>query len=305
MAKQKDVSMFRSKRMRATLLDGAGRPVYGGSSVVTTRGQITTTFAAVIDSGQAITQTNGNGDTCVNEPAVPHYTGHTVTATFCKVDYALFEMLTGNPVVLNDAGEIRGIKQGTSVDLSKVNFALELWTGASTTDTPRTGAQGIWGYIIAPFLSGGTLGDITVENAAITFTVSGMSTKNGAAWGKGPYNVDLVAGVAAPLFQALTSTDHLWTGTVEIAPPTEKIGSTPLLNPTAAALTSITGTVTGKSVTFAPTPAGTEPVQYDFGDGFWDYAETGSFTHVYATAGTYTVTGKRGTSTATTSVTVA
>ena len=306
MARQRDTGLYKSKRMRATLVDQAGRPVYGPESVVVTSGQITTTFTPNVEEGEAISQPNGNGDTCLNVPATPTYTGDTVEATFCKVDFSLFELLTGNPVVRNDDGTIVGIKKGTKIDLSKVNFALELWTGAQTDGAVRAGAEGAWGYILSPFLQGGTLGDITIENAAITFTVSGMQTKNGNAWGRGPYNVDLVGGVAAPLNEALDFSDHVQIITVEIAPPSDALsGFQALLDPAAPALTAVTATVVGSEATFAPTPAGTDPVEYDFGNGEWDYAETGSFVYEYPAAGTYTATARRGSSTVTTQVTVA
>lgn len=306
MGKQQNASLYKSKRMRATLLDNAGRPIYGPESVVVTSGQISTTFTPNVEEGESISQPNGNGDTCLNVPGTPTFTGFAVESTFCKVEFALFELLTGNPVVLNDDGTIVGIDEGTDIDLSNVNFALELWTGAQVDSAPRDGAEGAWGYILAPFLSGGTLGDITIENAAITFTVTGMQTKNGAAWGSGPYNVDLVGGVAAPLFKPLTSRKHRRIITVEIAPPSDELaGFLPLLDRTDPALTAVTATVTGNSVAFAPTPAGTDPVHYEFGDGQWDYAETGSFTHVYAGPGTYTATARRGASVKTTQVTIA
>lgn len=303
--RQKNVSLYKNKRMRATLLDAVGRVVYGAESVVVTSGQITTAFTPNVEEGETISQPNGNGDTCLNVPAKPNFTGFAVEATFCKVEFALFELLTGTPVVLNDDGTIVGIDEGTDIDLSTVNFALELWTGAQSSDTPRPGAEGEWGYILAPFLSGGTIGDITIENAAITFTVTGMQTKNGAAWGSGPHNVELVAGVAAPLFKPMTSKKHRRIISVEIAPPSDALeGFQPLLDLTDPALTSITATATAKSVAIAPMPAGTDPAWYDFGDGTWDYAETGSYTHVYKEAGTFTITGHRGSSTKTVQVVV-
>lgn len=304
MGRQRDASLYKSKRMRATRLDRSGRPVHGPESIVVTKGQITTTFTPNVEEGEAITQPNGNGDNCLNVPGQNNFTGFSVESQFCNVDFALFEMLTGNPVVLNDDGQIRGIKQGTSIDLSGVNFALELWTGAQVSDNPREGSEGEWGYIMSPFLSGGTLGDIVVENAAITFTVTGMQTRNGATWGKGPYKVDLVGGVAAPLYEALTNTDHLLTIIVEIAPPEALPGFQAFLDPTDPAVTSVTATGTGLTKTFAPVPAGTDPVEYDFGDGTWDYAETGSYTKTYDAADTYTVTARRGTSKVTSQVVV-
>lgn len=304
--RQKDVSLYKSKRMRATLVDAVGRPVFGPESVVVTSGQISTTFTSNVEEGDSISQPNGNGDSCLNVPGTRTYTGETAEATFCKVDFALFELLTGSPVVRNDDGTIVGIKKGTKVDLSNVNFALELWTGAQTDGAAREGAEGSWGYILAPFLQGGTLGDITIENAAITFTVTGMQTKNGNTWGRGPYNVDLVGGVAAPLNEALDFSDHLQIITVEIAPPGDELsGFQPLLDRTDPALTSITATVTGNDVVFAPVPAGTDAVHYEFGNGEWDYAETGTFNYEYPEPGTYTAVGRRGSSRVTVPVVIA
>lgn len=302
--KQKQVALYKSKTMRVTEVDFSGRPVYGPDSVIVTNGQITTAFTANIEEGETLSGTNGNGDICWSEPADPNFTGYGIEATFCNVDFALFEKLTGHPVVLNDDGTIVGIEEGSTVKLSDVTFALELWTGAKSTTAPRDGSEGDWGYILTPFVRGGTITDITVENAGITFGVTGMTTKNGTNWGSGPYNVDLVGGVPAPLFQSVAKTAYRRTMTVEVAPPTVFEGSIPLLDRTDPALTALTTTPTGLSVLIAPTPAGTDPVWYEFGDGEWDYAETGTYTHVYEAAGTYIITGRRGSSTVTKSVTV-
>lgn len=304
MAKQKQVALYRSKTMRVTEVDFSGRPVLGPESVIVTNGQITTAFTANVEDGESLSGINGNGDICWSEPSDPSFTGYGIEATFCNVDFALFEKLTGHPVILNDDGTIVGIEEGSTVKLSDVTFALELWTGAKSTDVARTGAQGEWGYILTPFVRGGTITDITVENAAITFGVTGMVTKNGTNWGSGPHDVELVAGVPAPLFTPVAKTAYRRTMSVEVAPPQVFEGSVPLLDRTDPALTSVTATATGLSVAFAPTPAGTDPVWYEFGDGQWDYAETGSYTHEYAAAGTYSYTAHRGSSTVTGQVTV-
>ena len=296
MGKQKQISLFKSKVMRVTEVDFSGRPVIGPESVIVTNGQITTQFTGNVEEGEALSGTNGNGDICWSEPSDPTFTGYTIEATFCNVDFALFEKLTGHPVILNDDGTIVGIEERGSIKLSDVTFALELWTGANTKAVARDGAEGEWGYILAPFVRGGTISDITVENAAITFGVTGMITKNGTNWGSGPYDVELVGGEAAPLFTPVDKTAYRRTMSVEIAPPTVYEGSIPLLDRTDPAITDITPTATGLSVAFAPVPAGTDPVWYEFGDGEWDVAETGSYTHVYAAAGTYTVTARRGVS---------
>lgn len=302
--KQKRFAPYKGKKLRATELDFSGRPVLGPDSVIVTDGMVTFAMTANVEESEAISSTNANGDICWSVPAEPKLINFSIEATFCNVDFSLFEKLTGHPVVLNDDGTIVGITEGTKISLADVNVALELWTGANPSGSARAGAEGEWGYILLPFVRGGTVSDITVENAAITFGVTGMVTKDGANWGAGPYNVELVGGVAAPLFEALESTDHRRIMSVEIAPPQAYEGSVPLLDRTDPALTNVTATVTGDDVALAPVPAGTDPVWYDFGDGEWDYAETGSYTHTYAASGTYTVTAKRGTSTVTKSVTV-
>ena len=306
MGKQKQISIYKSKVMRVTEVDFSGRPVIGDDSVIVTNGQITTQFTGNVEEGEALSATNGNGDICWTEPSDPSFTGYGIEATFCNVDFALFEKLTGHPVVLNDDGTIVGIEERSNIKLSDVTFALELWTGANTKDTARTGAEGEWGYILAPFVRGGTISDITVENAAITFGVTGMVTKNGTNWGSGPYNVELVGGVAAPLFEPVATTAYRRTMSVEIAPPQVYEGSIPLLDPTDPALTDFTFTddVGTLEADFVPVPSGTDPVWYEFGDGSWDVADTGSYTHTYPAAGTYSVTARRGTSEITKNVVV-
>lgn len=303
--KSKKVSLIRGRRMRATLVDANGRPVIGDDTAVVTKGFITVSMTTNMEEGEAISQTNASGETCIAEPATPQFMGIGVEATFCEVDFALFHLLTGQELVYDEAGTVVGITESSNVDLSAVNFALELWLGAVNDDSaPVEGSQGKYGYVLLPFLGGGIIGDYTIENAAITFTISNMNTKNGSGWGRGPYAVDIVNGKPALLHQPLKAADHRRTMVVEVAPPAVYSGAIPVLDPAGTALTDITATVTGKVAALAPTPAGTGPVWYDFGDGEWDYSETGSHSHTYANAGTYTVTARRGLSTVTKAVTV-
>lgn len=296
MGKSRNTSYLRGRRMRATVLDAAGAPVYGEDAVVTTKGFITVAYTTVTQDGEAITVTNAAGEACVAESATPTMSGFTVEATFCEVDYRLFEILTGQRVLLDDNDVAIGIAESTDVDLSTVNFALELWLGSKNA--------GEYGYVLTPFLRGGIIGDVSIENAAITFTVTGLVTRGGSAWGKGPYAVQTVGGVAAQLKDPVTAAEHRRWLSVTVAPPVVEEGSTPLLDPTDAAVTDLTTTPTLLSVLIAPVPSGSDPIMYDFGDGTWDYAATGSYTHVYAAAGTYTITARRGLSTYSEPVTV-
>ena len=305
MAQQRTTAFLRGKRLRGTRLSQAGRPVYGDGSVVVSKGFVNLALTTNTEEGESIVRTNANGETCISATAAPSFTGVGVEAEFCNADFSFFEMATGQRIVLNDDGKAVGITESTDVDLGSVRFALEAWTGAESSEVSREGAEGEWGYVLLPNVGGGVLGDYTIENDAISFTLTGMQTKNAGSWGAGPYNVDLVGGVAAPLFDPMLPNDHRRLQIVEIAPPDVYAGSIPLLDPAAPALTGVTATVDidGFTVDIEPVPAGTDPVWYEFGDGTWDYAETGSYTHVYEVPGTYTITARRGTSEVTATVT--
>lgn len=293
------VSFLRGKRMRATKLNGAAIPLVGDSSVVTTKGFVTLTMTSNTEEGEAINVVNAGGESCVTEAATPTWTGVAVEAEFCDVDFALFNMITGQQVVLDANGKAIGITESSDVDLTSVKFALEVWMGASTNQTPAAGSQGFYGYVLLPHLGGGVVSDVAIANGAITFTITGMQTKNGGAWGAGPHKVQLVAGSAAVLSTPMLANDHRRIMITEVAPPTAYAGATPLLSTADAVITDYTMTKTGLSVAFAPTPAGSVPMFYDFGDGTWDYSANGSYTHVYAANGTYTTIGRRGPSTIT------
>lgn len=303
MGKSKNLSLLRGKRMRATRVDSFGRPVVGADNAVVTKGFITVAYTTNTEEGEAIAVVNAGGETCVSEAAAPTFSGFSVEATFCNVDFALFNLLTGQELVKDASGTVVGITESTDVDIKTVNFALELWLGATGDNVAGTGSQGQWGYVLTPFLGGGVIGDVTVENAAITFTVTGMTTKDGSGWGSGPYAVELVGGKAAALSTPMKPKDHRRTMHVEVAPPAPFVGSIPVLDPAGTAITTVAGTVTGKSVALTPTPAG-GGVLYEFGDGTWDYAETGSYSKTFDTAGKYTITARRGFSAATTTVTI-
>lgn len=295
MAQSKKVSFLRGKRIRATLVDTGGRPVYGDSSVAVSKGVVTLSYTTNTEDGQSITVANMNGDTCVSQSAPSVFTGFGVEAEFCEVDFSLLSMITGQKVYVGDNGQIIGMTESTDVDLSTVNFGLEMWLGSSNA--------GEYGYVLTPFLGGGVLSDVSVQNDAISFTVTGLTTKNGTGWGTGPYKVENVSGTPSALRTPMLANDHRRTFSTSIAPPVAYAGTQPLLDPAKPAITDFTATVATKQVTFAPTPAGTDPMFYDFGDGTWDYAPTGGYVKTYATAGTWTVTAKRGSSSITKTVT--
>lgn len=280
---------------RVTRLDGCGRVVYGPDSVVTTKGVVTVGYTANLDEGEEVNVPNFAGERCAYRPAKPRFLNYTVEISFCEVDPDLLAMMTGQEVSLDANGDVAGFGIDSAVDTTATAFALEVWLGAPASGGCEENADGNYGYVLLPFLQGGILGDFTVENAAVTFTISGATTLDGNAWGVGPYDVALDAmGNPAPLPNPLSTTKHLELLNVGVAPPTAECGARPLLDPDAEPLTDVDTTITLLSVDFDPVPAGADPWWIDFGDGTWDYSEDGStITHVYDADGTYDYTAYR------------
>jgi len=179
--------ILRGRRLRATRLDGCGNPVLGPDSTVVTKGYISVALTANIEEGEEISITNANGDVCVLDTPCPKLQNYSVEITFCDVNPALFNLMSGQPLVTN-GGDTVGFRMNSDVNACDSGFALELWTGVAT-EACAPGAGQSYGYILLPFLQGGVLGDFTVENAGINFVLTGAVTKKGSGWGVGPYDV--------------------------------------------------------------------------------------------------------------------
>lgn len=293
----KCLSLVKGRKIRVTRLDNCGRPVYGDDSQVVSKGFISVGYTANTTETDEINVTNAAGERCVYEASVTSLTGYGVEIQFCNVDPELLSLVTGQPVVLGpDGNSVIGFDVDTKIELSNSNFALELWAGAPTGDACSTeGAEGSFGYLLLPYLSGGILGDFTVENAAVTFTVTGANTKEGNAWGVGPYSDIMLDGASptpapGPMPSPVSTSTALRTLIVDLAPPDDACGARPLMDPSATPLSSISDSPTGLAVDFTTTPASDGPVWWDFGDGTWDYvAAPGDASHTYAAAGTYVV----------------
>lgn len=281
---------------RVTSVDACGRVIYGESSQAVSEGFVSVAWTANTTEVAEISQENARGKKCIYKPARQNFASYSVVMTFCEVDPEYFSLVTGQRVFLDGNGDAVGFAISSDVDLGDRGFGLEVWAGSPPTaeGCSNPNAQGRYGYFLAPFLQGGILGDYTIENGAINFTITGATTQDGTAWGVGPYPVMLGAtDLPGPLTQSLESKDHklmIWT---EVAPPEAFYGTRPVLDPSTAAITAVVATEGGgpTEATFAFTGAtAATPVWIEFGDGSWDYVANGSLgsSHSYATNGTFT-----------------
>lgn len=293
-----------------TKVNACGQPVYGEDTSVVTKGFTSISVTANLDETDEINVPNASGERCVYEPSCTSLLNYEVEIEFCQVDPALFGMLTGQEVIYDEDGVAIGFKVCSDVNsCAGDGFALEIWTGApgstcvvDADGNISTSAQP-GGYILFPYLTGGTFGDFTIENAEITFTLTGAQSKEGSLWGSGPHPTqwDPTAGENGSYVPATTFTvdscDHLIVTQTTTPAPTPYCGPIPTLDPTQADVEDFEAAAGAQpnTMTFSPLPEATDPFWVDFGDGEWDYSEDGSdLSHQYTSPGTYTVTVYRG-----------
>lgn len=218
--------LVRGRTMRVTQTDGCCTPAYGAEDgMVVTDGFVSVALTANINEPEEIIITNANGKTCVRDAGCAEFQGYSVEITFCEVTPCLFSLVTGQPSVVNSAGEIVGFRMNSAISGCDSGFALEVWMGVP--GVACSGEAGGFGYLLLPCLQGGVIGDFTIENAAITFTITGAATKAGNGWGVGPYSVvEDGLGAAAPLPSPLDPDDHLYVSFTTVPPPEETDGCT-------------------------------------------------------------------------------
>jgi hypothetical protein len=255
MANPKSFPLVRGRTMRVTAVDGCCSPAYGEDAQVVTDGFVSVALTANINTPDEIVITNANGKTCVRDTGCPEFQGYGVEITFCEVSPCLFSLVTGQPTVLNAAGDVVGFRMNSSVSVCDQGFALEVWMGVP--GVACTGDAGGYGYLLLPCLQGGVIGDFTIENAAITFTVTGANTKDGNGWGYGPYQVvEDAAGDPSYLPLPLDPDDHLYVSFTTIPPPEPTDGCVALEEPV---LEPATGATAGTPGFWTP-PASQPPV---------------------------------------------
>lgn len=239
-------ALVRGYMMRVTRLDACGAKVLGPSSTVVSEGFISVAYTANTEEGESISIPNASGKICILDEPAPTFTGYDVEVTFCGVDPELYSLMTGQPVVYNDAVTPVpvGFQVNSDVDLAGQGFAIELWSRVPAAACE--GGNAAYGYLLNPFLQGGIIGDFTVENAAVNFTLSGAKTKDGNSWGVGPYDVirEAVSGDPSPLLEALPVKNHLHMQLTTLAPPVDACGAQPLGVEATGATAGIPATLT-------------------------------------------------------------
>lgn len=238
-------SLVRGRVMRVTRLDGCGGVVLGPTSQVVSDGFVSVALTAQTDEGTAISVTNAAGRVCISDEPCPAFTGYDISVEFCGVDPALIDIMTGQPTVRNASDVAVGFRMNTAVDACDSGFALEVWSNVPSA-LCEPGQTGSYGYFLIPFVKGGIIGDFTIANDAVNFTLTGAKSKDGSAWGVGPYDVTRdESNVPGPLLTPIDPNDHLDMELTTIAPPEAECGF-------ASVGTAATGATAGTPGTYTP-----------------------------------------------------
>lgn len=222
-------TMWKLPTVRVTQLNSCGAPVTGCSTVVS-NGIISIAETREYEARQEFFVKNGDGTFCVQATNPPILKWINLVMTFCGVDPELVNIMTGEPLVLNDAASPVATGYSTVVgSAALVNFAMEGWTRITSLSsaTPCSGGTE-FGYVIWPYVVEGTIGDITLENNAVNFIVNARTAVN-STWGVGPYFVDYSDNPAGstngvPLLTPITSTTHRRQFLTRLAPPAASCG---------------------------------------------------------------------------------
>lgn len=289
----KERAVVKGRRVRVTRVDSCGRVIYGEASQAVSKSFASIAYTANTLDSDGIDVRDADGEPSIYEASRSRFASYSIEAVFNKVDPEFFSLVTKQRVYLDEDGNAIGFAVNADVDVYIEGIALELWVGApeGNCDPNQTGVE--YGYFLAPFVKGARLGDYTIENGAVTFTITGGTTQSGNEWGSGPYNVMRVGGVPAPLLTPLEEADHKLLIWVDVPPPDVFVGWRPVLDPDSAAVSAIVD-VEGASpseAVFSFTGATAVPAWIEFGDGTWDWTEdaTEGFEHTYTANGTYTV----------------
>lgn len=212
-------SSIKGLAMRATRLDSVGKWVTGATGSAVSKGFVKVDLTANIEDGQEFVVKNANGDLCINEKDSPRLKFVDLAVEFCEVDPELFELMTGVRLLADQAASNVGF--ALSETWNAAPCALEVWTKIAGS----VAGNHQWIYWLLPQVVNGIVGDFSIENGPMNFTLK-ANTKANPYWGSGPYNVvaqdaGLTPGV---LLDPVEDGDHVYHRLTEIAPPTATCG---------------------------------------------------------------------------------
>lgn len=204
--------------VRVTRVDNCGKPVTGMHAFVS-ECVASVAMNVNVDTPDDILYRAANGTLCGVKRGCPTLLGYDLEFNFFQVSPQLVDVLTGQPIVVDNLAEPVGFDSCSVV--CQGGFALEFWTELIGQNCTETGAQKYL-YTLMPWVTNAYLNDLEIGSDQVTFQVVG-STRAGGQWGTGPYDVVLngaAPGTPGPLLTPLGATCHRRMQITTVAPPT-------------------------------------------------------------------------------------
>jgi hypothetical protein len=288
---------LKAAAMQVTKLDPCGFYDTGSCARFATKSLISIEQAGEVVDETEFASINADGDLegySVDPSRLKYLTFDMIVS---KAIPELVNWMTGDDVVHDDAATPSAIEWRTQTNSSALsNFAVEIWT--RLLGDPACSGSGGYGYVVWPWLCNGMFHEIKHENGLSELKIS-AKTRTGSPWGLGPYSVNLSKAVATlgqpvGLFEAVDpAEDHRIFQRTELAPPLPSTNCGPVVGALAVVDDDAAGAGLAATATLPLPTAGTTPGYIDWDDATPPAAVAAgalTATHIYAMAGTYTVT---------------
>lgn len=202
--------------VRVTRVNNCGLPIVGENAYAS-ECVASVAMNPNVDEQDDVIYRAANGTLCGVKRGCPSLLGYDLEFNFYQVSPELTRVLTGNPEVLDFAGEPVG-NDSCTIDCNG-GFALEFWSELIGQTCTTTGAQRYL-YVLLPWVTNAYISDLEIGSEQVTFQAVG-STRAGGQWGTGPYNVVATDAANTPgrMLTPLGATCHRRMQITTIAPP--------------------------------------------------------------------------------------
>lgn len=204
--------------VRLTRVDDCGAPVEGADNAFVDDCWASVLMAPNVEAGTDIDFRSMSGRSCGFKRGRPSFRGFDITGEFFSASPEMIELITGNPVYLDYNGDPIGWDDCADFD---GNFALEVWQNVVGEECPTDDSDGVWFYWLLPWIENGVLGDVSVNQEGVTFSIT-ANTKADGQWSGGPWDVQAADAdnTPGPLLEAIGSGCHRRGFMTTITPPT-------------------------------------------------------------------------------------
>lgn len=216
------VSPIKAQVARVTKLDVCGNPVTGAGNQVVFDGFTMIEPSPEYEEGEEYLTKKANGQPCVNEKDANFLKRVGLTVTFCNIDPDLITMMTGERL-LTTGGPATGTGVAFGEGLLLARFSLEAWQPLAGTVCSATGQQ-LFMYWVFPNVGNSMIGDFSIEQAPLEFSVEADTKAAGSGWGQGP-GPSTFASNPKYVPSAIATDEHFAFNVSAVPPPTAACGA--------------------------------------------------------------------------------